>query len=75
MDTTTTSTRMKPRHQPNGGGSEDIMAGIEQTRAHMDDTLDELSERLRPRHLRMTFLTTGTPGGSPPAAAAPASNE
>jgi len=41
---------MKPRHQPNGA-SEDIMADIEQTRANMDDTLDQLSERLQPRHL------------------------
>ena len=50
MDTTTTSTGMKPRHTTNGG-SEDIMAGIEHTRAQMDETLDRLSERLQPRHL------------------------
>ena len=48
MDTTTTSTGMKNR---SNGGSEDIKANIEETRAHMDDTLDALSERLRPRHL------------------------
>lgn len=41
---------MKPRHRYNGG-SEEIKAGIDETRAQMDGTLDELSERLRPRHL------------------------
>ena len=50
MDTTTTSTRMKPRHSSNAG-SEEIMADIAETRAHMDETLDELSERLQPRHI------------------------
>jgi len=41
---------MKPRHRYNGG-SEEIKAGIDETRAQMDGTLDELSERLRPRNL------------------------
>lgn len=50
MDTTPTSTGMKNRHGGNGD-SEDIKAGIEETRSHLDDTLDALSERLRPRHL------------------------
>ena len=50
MDTTTTSTGMNRRHDTNGG-SREIKAHIEETRAHMDDTLDALSERLRPRHL------------------------
>ena len=50
MDSTTTSTRMKPRHSSNGD-SQEIMAEIAQTRAHMDDTLDQLSERLQPRHI------------------------
>ena len=51
MDTTTTSTGMNTRHPTGNGGSEEIKAHIEETRAHMDDTLDALSERLRPRHL------------------------
>ena len=50
MDSTTSSTRMKPRHSSNAG-SEEIMAEIAETRAHMDDTLDQLSERLQPRHI------------------------
>src|SRR5688500_11809495 len=50
MDTTTTSTRMKPRHSSNTG-SDDIMANIAETRAQMDGTLDELSQRLQPRHI------------------------
>ena len=50
MGTTSTATSMKPRHSSNGG-AEDIRAGIDQTRAQMDGTLDELTERLKPRHL------------------------
>ena len=50
MDSTTTSTRMKPRHSSNAG-SEEIMAEIAETRANMDETLDQLSERLQPRHI------------------------
>jgi ElaB/YqjD/DUF883 family membrane-anchored ribosome-binding protein len=50
MDSTTTSTRMKPRHSSNAG-SEEIMADIAETRANMDETLDQLSERLQPRHI------------------------
>lgn len=50
MDTTATSTGMKPRHSSNGN-SEEIKAGIEETRSQMDETLDALSERLQPRHL------------------------
>lgn len=50
MDTTTTSTRMKPRHSSNAD-SDEILANIAETRAQMDDTLDELSERLQPRHI------------------------
>lgn len=50
MDTTTTATRMKPRHSSNAD-SEEIMADIAETRAHMDETLDQLSERLQPRHI------------------------
>lgn len=51
--TTTTATGMKPRylHGENGGSSDEIKAGIEQTRAQMDGTIDALTERLRPRHL------------------------
>jgi len=41
---------MKPRHSSNAD-SDQIMANIAETRAHMDDTLDELSERLQPRHI------------------------
>src|SRR5688572_33385372 len=54
MDTTKTSTRMKPRHSSNqteNQDSEEIMANIAETRAQMDNTLDELSERLQPRHI------------------------
>lgn len=50
MDTTTTSTGMKPRHSSNQD-SDEIMADIAETRAQMDQTIDELSERLQPRHL------------------------
>ena len=50
MDTTTTSTRMKPRHSSNKE-SDEILAGIAHTRAQMDETLDELTERLQPRHI------------------------
>jgi len=41
---------MKPRHSSNED-SDQIMANIAETRAHMDDTLDELSARLQPRHI------------------------
>ncbi|MGZ8900033.1 MAG: DUF3618 domain-containing protein [Limisphaerales bacterium] len=41
---------MKPRHSSNAD-SEEIMAEIAETRANMDDTLDQLSERLQPRHI------------------------
>jgi ElaB/YqjD/DUF883 family membrane-anchored ribosome-binding protein len=41
---------MKPRHSSNAD-SEEILANIAETRAQMDDTLDELSERLQPRHI------------------------
>src|SRR5687767_954543 len=54
MDSTKTSTRMKPRHSSNQSenqDSEEIMANIAETRAQMDNTLDELSERLQPRHI------------------------
>ena len=50
MDSTTTSKGMKPRHSSNAG-SEEIMAEIAETRANMDETLDQLSERLQPRHI------------------------
>ncbi|HEX7860139.1 MAG TPA: DUF3618 domain-containing protein [Verrucomicrobiae bacterium] len=45
---------MKPRHSSNQNenqDSEEIMASIAETRAQMDNTLDELSERLQPRHI------------------------
>lgn len=41
---------MKPRHSSNADSGE-IMAEIAQTRAQMDETIDELSERLQPRHI------------------------
>lgn len=41
---------MKQRHNYNGN-VEEIKAGIRETRSQMDTTLDELTERLRPRHL------------------------
>jgi hypothetical protein len=50
MGTTSTTTGMKPRHQSNGD-TDEIRADIENTRERMDGTLDELSERLKPRHL------------------------
>jgi ElaB/YqjD/DUF883 family membrane-anchored ribosome-binding protein len=41
---------MKPRHSSNAE-SEQIMADIADTRAQMDETISELSERLQPRHI------------------------
>lgn len=52
---TKTSTNMKPRYQPHGdggrGSSDAIRTDIAHTREQMDRTLDEIGERVTPRHL------------------------